>query len=236
MLRLRSLAVIAVLAVASGAAAQQSRSAPQPTPAPATPSPTTVPFSPLLPPVAGGLTTGVPFPPPSATPAPDIFRLPAGQPFNTPPVTTCAGFGCPVLLGGIPQLPPAPSGGPETPTGLLRLDGTPADAQVLVDSVYVGTLGDIEAQRVLTLPEGIHHLEVRAADHQPSQFDIRIVAHDTVTYRVSLDAVRPPAPARPPQASAPAHMYVIPNCYIGNIPPRADRLPAGCDIKHVRII
>jgi hypothetical protein len=31
-------------------------------------------------------------------------------------------------------------------------------------------------------------------------------------------------------------MYVIPNCYIGNVPPRASRLPAGCDIKQVQIL
>jgi hypothetical protein len=31
-------------------------------------------------------------------------------------------------------------------------------------------------------------------------------------------------------------MYVIPNCYLGNIPPRANRLPSGCDIKQVQVL
>ena len=31
-------------------------------------------------------------------------------------------------------------------------------------------------------------------------------------------------------------MYVIPGCYAGNMAPRADRLPSGCDIKQVRVI
>ncbi len=119
---------------------------------------------------------------------------------------------------------------------MLRLDGTPADAQVFIDGVYVGVLRDIEAQRVVVLPEGVHHVDFRAADHEPASIDIRIAAHDTVTYRVALEPARPrPTPPRPPQ-TAPTHMYVIPNCYIGNVPPRATRLPAGCDIKRVQVL
>jgi len=41
-----------------------------------------------------------------------------------------------------------------------------------------------------------------------------------------------PEPVKP---TGPTTMYVIPNCYAGNIPPRADRLPAGCDIKNLRV-
>ena len=45
-----------------------------------------------------------------------------------------------------------------------------------------------------------------------------------------------PATPAPPDASAPTVMYVIPNCYAGNVPPRSDRLPPGCDISQVRVL
>jgi hypothetical protein len=31
-------------------------------------------------------------------------------------------------------------------------------------------------------------------------------------------------------------LYVIPGCYLGNRPPRAQSLPPGCDIKRSRTI
>jgi len=51
-------------------------------------------------------------------------------------------------------------------------------------------------------------------------------------YRAALDSMQPPAP----RATGPKRIYVIPGCYAGNIAPRAERLPAGCDIKRVQII
>jgi len=37
-------------------------------------------------------------------------------------------------------------------------------------------------------------------------------------------------------SAAATKMYMIPNCYLGNIPPRANRLPQGCDIKQVQVL
>jgi hypothetical protein len=31
-------------------------------------------------------------------------------------------------------------------------------------------------------------------------------------------------------------MYLIPNCYLGNVPPKAERLPQGCDVTRVQEI
>ncbi len=31
-------------------------------------------------------------------------------------------------------------------------------------------------------------------------------------------------------------MYLIPNCYLGNVPPRPSRLPSGCDITRVQVL
>jgi len=54
-------------------------------------------------------------------------------------------------------------------------------------------------------------------------------------------ALAPPAappPPREPQRVAVAHgpdtFYVIPGCYAGNLPPRLERLPKGCDVARMR--
>jgi hypothetical protein len=31
-------------------------------------------------------------------------------------------------------------------------------------------------------------------------------------------------------------IYFIPRCYLGNVPPSAARLPAGCDIKDLKVM
>jgi hypothetical protein len=42
----------------------------------------------------------------------------------------------------------------------------------------------------------------------------------------------PPVPdVAPPAAKAPATFYLIPGCYMGNVPPRDANLPATCDIS-----
>jgi hypothetical protein len=43
--------------------------------------------------------------------------------------------------------------------------------------------------------------------------------------------VAAPAPAGPATV-----MYLIPNCYLGNLPPRQNRLPSGCDAKRVQVL
>jgi hypothetical protein len=124
---------------------------------------------------------------------------------------------------------------PPLSTGLLRLAVTPAGAQVFVDSYYVGTVEDVNAQRVLELEAGPHRLEIRAPQYQTLAVDLRIQPLETVTYRGALEPTRA-APAPPPAAGAPTVMYVIPNCYMGNLPPRQSRLPSGCDVKHVEVL
>ena len=51
-------------------------------------------------------------------------------------------------------------------------------------------------------------------------------------YRAALEQMQPAAP----RATGPKRIYVIPGCYAGNIAPRAERLPAGCNIKRVQIL
>ena len=126
---------------------------------------------------------------------------------------------------------------PAQATGLLRLSVTPASAQVFVDSLYVGTVNDVDAQGgVIQLEAGPHRLEFRAPGYATQTVDVRVNPLETVTYRAALDLARPPAATAPPAAGPPTVMYVIPNCYLGNLPPRQSRLPSGCDVKQVQVL
>ena len=201
---------------------------------PSVPPPITFPLSPIMPPVGGGLTDPVPFRPPAR----DLFR--ARQPFNTNPFKSFP-------YGGGSYFGPVYDGYPESVTpgqmmpppaiGMLRFSVTPQSAQVFVDSFYAGTIADIEAQRVLTLTAGPHRIELRAPGYQSVTFDVRIDPNDTIVYRAALQLERSPATApAAARPTGPTRMYVIPGCYAGNMAPRADRLPAGCDVKQVRVI
>jgi hypothetical protein len=129
---------------------------------------------------------------------------------------------------------PAP---PLAAAGWLRLEVTPGTAQVFVDGSYVGTVDDVNAKRGLPLAAGTHRVEFRAPMYQTVAVDVYVTANETVTYRRALDIVRPAAPPPPRIAATGSEkMYVIPNCYIGNVPPRASRLPSGCDIKLVQVV
>ena len=227
-----TLAIVLSTAVSSErVAAQQKHPTPPPQQPPAsTPPPTILPYPPLMPLVAGGFTPGVAFP------AKDSPVYSPNRPLRGRGYGGAYGGGYyGGYYGDTQPVPAAPSAAVEA-TGMLRLTGTPSAAEVFVDGYYVGTINDIEAERVLTLPAGPHRVELRAADYTPTTFDVRIDPHETLTYRAALDHVRPQslAPSRP--ANGPAKMYVIPNCYLGNVPPKPERLPSGCDISRVQEI
>jgi len=119
--------------------------------------------------------------------------------------------------------------------GTLRVEVlAAASAQVYVDGYYSGT-GD-QAAVGLDLEAGPHRVEVRASGYEPLTFDVRITPNQVITFR---DAMKPlagaaPAPQSPAKPAAPSTFYVIPGCYIGNIPPAAARLPDSCDAKNVQ--
>lgn len=239
---MRSWLVMFALALSPVAGAQQQVSSPRvPPPAPAVTPPVLLPFPPLMTPPAGGLTTGFPFTPPDlANPPRDLYRLPPGQPFHSRPhVPVVGGF-----VGGYfgPYIGAAESAAATArqpsppPDGMLRLSVTPPAAHVYVDSYYVGSVADVEGHGPLMLPAGAHRIEIRAPEYEPVVFDVQIVPNEAVTYRAALEHTRPAPPMRVAPATGPTRMYVIPNCYLGNLAPRADRLPSGCDIKQVRIL
>jgi len=239
--------VLVVMAFSTAALAQQSSHhppAPPPQPPPqqaprSVPPPMVMPLPPLPQQPAGGLTTPSPFVTPASptNPPRDLFRVDGSH--ARPPHRSSFGFlpfggygYSPYVVNAEPTTAPPP---PEAP-GMLRFAVTPASAQVFVDSYYAGTISDIDAQRVLTLAPGPHRVEIRAQDYQPVAFDVRLDPNATITYRAALEPLAPPPPARAASGPNATKMYVISNCYLGNVPPRADRLPAGCDAKKVRVV
>ena len=126
------------------------------------------------------------------------------------------------------------------PAGTLRLDvPTDPQAQVFIDGRFSGTLAELPSSDV-ELPEGAHRIELRGAQHQPLTIDVQITAGRTITYRgvlTPLAAAPTPQPAQAAQAAptpAPATVYMIPGCYLGNVPPAEAGLPASCDLSRVR--
>ena len=107
-------------------------------------------------------------------------------------------------------------------------------AQVFIDGYYVGTT-DVEGT-LFELEAGPHRVELKANGYEAVDFDVRIVAQQSITYRDTLKVSRrsPDAAPVPPEAAA-AHttLYVIPGCYAGNQPPDSLRLAEGCDSSRV---
>jgi hypothetical protein len=203
---------------------------PAPPPAPFGPPPPPIlyPFPPLMTPPAGGLPPLMPESPRFRTTIPPTFNYGSG-------------YYTPFVFGDMPAAPyPGARQGKRAAapaTGLLRLSVTPPEAQVFIDSYYVGTAEQIMAQRVLSLEAGPHRIEIRAPQRETATVDVRILPYETVTYNATLEFRPPPAaPTATRAAAGPTAMYLIPNCYLGNVPPRASRLPAGCDIKRVEVL
>jgi len=236
-------AITALVVIAPSGASAQSRSggtrhiappqmpAPPSRPAVVTPPPIVYPFPPLMPPPAGGITLPAGGLPPVVHPSfrPDR-RNPLFFPFGGGYGSYGYGYADSTTPNDRAPMPQAPQ------TGLLRLAVTPASAQVFVDSYYVGTVADVDAQRVLQLEAGPHRLEFRAPQYRTLTVDVRVSPMETVTYRGALDPDRPPPAVVPAPAAPPTVMYVIPNCYLGNLPPRQNRLPSGCNAKDVQIL
>jgi hypothetical protein len=129
--------------------------------------------------------------------------------------------------------PPAPA--PVSDIGFLRLEVEPAGLlQIYVDGVYVGTPADHRGE--LELRAGGHRVEIRAPGYEPLTFDVRIEAERGITYRGDLRATGAPPPAAAPIVvpTGSRTLYVIPGCYLGNVLPDKERLPAGCDVSRMK--
>ena len=70
-------------------------------------------------------------------------------------------------------------------------------------------------------------INVNAAGYEPMTLDLRVTASQPVTVRAALKTLPPPV------AMPRTTFYLIPGCYMGNIPPRDAGLPATCDQSRV---
>jgi hypothetical protein len=142
------------------------------------------------------------------------------------------GYGYPLAE---PELAPAPEAAPYVqalppPYGTLRVEVlAAAAAQVYVDGYYTGTAD--QAAAGLDLEPGPHRVELRAAGYEPLTFDVRITPNQVITFRDAMKraANTPATPEPAPTPAAPSTFYVIPGCYVGNVPPANAKLPEGCD-------
>jgi hypothetical protein len=108
------------------------------------------------------------------------------------------------------------------------------DPQIFVDGYYMGLFSDVSGE--LTLEVGAHTIELREEGYQSSRVAVNIPLDELITYDVDLKPIAPaplplvtsPPPAPPP---APTTIYVVPGCYVGNVPPKDAGLPAACDIS-----
>ncbi len=125
---------------------------------------------------------------------------------------------------------------PIAATGTLSLDFEPKrSGELYVDGYYVGTTDDLGSE--LTLDAGPHSIEFRAAGYESLSVNVRIEPNRALTYRSALtalastlpaDTTKPAADAKPAPAKP---IYVIPGCYLGNVPPKDAGLPATCDLS-----
>jgi len=129
----------------------------------------------------------------------------------------------PIVVHALPPEPSRRSVEPPAP-GRLILELAPAAAQVYLDGYYAGTPEDFGSARGGGLLEaGPHRLDVSAAGYEAIAVDLMVTAGRPVTYRGSLKRVPPPSTVLP------TTFYLIPGCYMGNIPPQDAHLPATCD-------
>ena len=117
----------------------------------------------------------------------------------------------------------------------LILDIHPPTAQVFADGYYIGIPEDFRFEDGgAVLEPGPHRIDILARDYEPVTFDVNLTRGQSATFRHILRPILPapkPAPsAVPPAEKKPMTFYLIPGCYMGNVPPRDANLPATCDI------
>ncbi len=124
-----------------------------------------------------------------------------------------------------PAPAPAPVAQPPQP-GRLILAPQPEGAQVFIDGYYAGVPDDFDpAHGGGVVEAGQHRIDLSAPGYDQLAVDVKIAPTQTITYRERLK--RTQAPALP---SGPTTFYLIPGCYMGNVPPKDAHLPATCDL------
>jgi hypothetical protein len=72
--------------------------------------------------------------------------------------------------------------------GGLSFDITPATAELFVDNMRVGTVGEFTpTSQPLGLEAGHHHIEVRAPGYHELSFDVDVIAGQVIPYQGTLE-------------------------------------------------
>jgi hypothetical protein len=126
---------------------------------------------------------------------------------------------------------------PVTTTGQVIIDVLPTAAEIFVDGRLIGLSYELSAG--FMLESGPHRLEVRADDYEPAAVDVIIEPGRLMKFQGTLlrrqTPEQEPPPARVQDVPAPMTIYFIPGCYLGNVPPIAARLPAGCSLSNLKV-
>ncbi len=119
----------------------------------------------------------------------------------------------------------------------LILDINPPTAQVFADGYYIGIPEDFRFEDGgAVLEPGPHRIDILDRDYEPVSFDVNLTRGQSATFRRTLTPIVRTQPApdaavkAQPAPKHPATFYLIPGCYIGNVPPKEANLPATCDI------
>ncbi len=147
-------------------------------------------------------------------------------------------YGIDPFIDYYPEYYPAPGVVEPPRTARLILDVEPANAQVFANGYYIGLPEDLRAEQGgASLAPGEYRIEIVAPGYEPVTFEVRLSADQQITYRQMLRPVADPPAPRPVPApvaakpSAPATFYIVPGCYMGNVPPKDANLPASCDLS-----
>jgi hypothetical protein len=105
---------------------------------------------------------------------------------------------------------------------------------MFVDGYYIGLFSDFAGALILEV--GTHTLQLREEGFRDERIDVKIPLDGTITYDVVLKPIEAaplplvaPVAAVPSPPPPPTTIYVVPGCYVGNVPPLQVKLPAGCD-------
>jgi hypothetical protein len=120
----------------------------------------------------------------------------------------------------------------------LVLDIHPPTAQVFADGYYIGIPEDFRFEDGgAVLEPGPHRIDILERGYEPLSFDVNLTRGQSATFRRMLTpTMRGPQPApdaavkAPAAPKQPATFYLIPGCYMGNVPPKDANLPATCDM------
>jgi hypothetical protein len=125
----------------------------------------------------------------------------------------------------IEAAPPQVSG-----KGVLVLDVTPSTAELYVDGYYTGRLDDLRGQ--VALDPGPHKIDLVADGYERAVFNVNIESNRAISFKRDLRAVEQQFKVAPPTGSTiPKTFYLVPGCYLGDVPPKDAHLPSNCDVS-----